>query len=97
MNKVDLEKLVQKAGEMATRNIWDEKAYKLNMAILKLDNNNGAACTRLAKYYKLNDNIADAINMYSKALKINPNNRGAINNLNDIEKDQKKNKAVSKV
>lgn len=92
MNNVNLAKLVDKAGEMALRNIWGDNAYKINMAILKMDHNNCAACTRLAKYYRLNDNIAEAKNMYLKALDIDPTNRGAINNLNDIEKDQKKNK-----
>lgn len=91
MNNADIQKLVDRAGEMATRNIWDEKAYKINMAILKMDHNNGAACTRLARYYMLSDNIEEAKKMYLRALEINPENRGAINNLNDIEKAQKKN------
>lgn len=97
MNNVNLQKLVDKAGEMALRNIWGENAFKINMAILKKDHNNGAACTRLAKYYKLNDNITEAKNMYLKALDIDPYNRGAINNLNDIEKDQKESDAVDKI
>lgn len=97
MNNVNLHKLMEKASEMALRNIWEEKAYKINMAILKLDHNNCAAYTRLAKYYKFNDNIAEAKNMYLKALDIDPNNRGAINNLNDIEKDQKESEAVDKI
>jgi len=97
MNNVNLQKLIDRAGEMALRNIWGENAYKINMAILKMDHNNCAACTRLAKYYKLNDNIAEAKNMYLKALDIDPNNRGAINNLSDIEKDQKESDAVDKI
>ena len=84
----DLQKLMDKAGEMAIRNMWGESAYKINTAILRIDNNNSAACTRLAKYYRLNDNIAEAKKMYLKALEINPNNQGVINNLNDIEKEQ---------
>jgi tetratricopeptide (TPR) repeat protein len=86
MNNANLKKLMDKAGKMALLNIWGENAYKINMAILKADHNNSAACTRLAKYYKLNNNIPKAKKMYLKALKINPNNRGAINNLYDIEK-----------
>lgn len=97
MNNANLQKLVSKAGEMALRNIWGETAYKINMAILKTDHNNTAACTRLAKYYKLNDNIAEAKNMYLKALDIDPNNRGAMNNLDDIEKDQKESDTVDKI
>lgn len=97
MNNVNLQKLVDKAGEMALRNMWGENAYKINMAILKMDHNNSAACTRLAKYYKLNDNIAEAKNMYLKALEIDPNNQGAINNLNDIERDQQESNTVDQI
>jgi len=97
MNSVKLQKLVDKAGEMALRNMWGENAYKINMAILQMDHNNSAACTRLAKYYKLNDNITEAKNMYLKALEIDPNNRGAINNLNDIERDQQENNTVDQI
>ncbi len=97
MNNVNLQKLVDEAGEMALGNIWGENAHKINMAILKIDHNNSAACTRLAKYYKLNDNITEAKNMYLKALSIDPNCRTAINNLNDMEKDQKKSEAVDKI
>ena len=97
MNNVNLQKLVDKAGEMALRNVWGENAYKINMAILKTDHNNCAAYTRLAKYYKLNDNISEAKSMYLKALNIDPENRGAINNLDDIEKDQKESDAVDKI
>ncbi|WP_069997652.1 tetratricopeptide repeat protein [Cellulosilyticum sp. I15G10I2] len=97
MNNMDLQKLTAKAGEMALRNIWGENAYKINMMILKLDRNNCAACTRLAKYYKLKNNITKAKNMYLKALHIDPNNRGAINNLSDIERDQKESDAVDQI
>lgn len=97
MNKLDLQKLIDKAGDMALRNIWEEKAYKINMAILKLDKNNCAAYTRLAKYYKINDNIDEAKNMYLKALEIDPENRGAINNLNDFERDQNESDDVNKI
>ena len=97
MNNLDLQKLVDKAGEMALQNIWGGNAYKINMSILKIDHNNSSAYTRLAKYYKLNDNITEAKNMYLKALDIDPNNRVALNNLNDIEKDQKENDDVDKI
>jgi len=97
MNNVDLQKLVDKAAKMALGNIWGENAYKINMAILRIDHNNCAACTRLAKYYTLNDNMNEAKNMYLKALDIDPNSRVAINNLNDIEKDQKESEAVDKI
>lgn len=97
MNNANLQELVEKAGEMALRNIWGEKAYKINMSILKIDHNNSAACTRLAKYYKLNDNIAEAKNMYLKALDIDPQSRGAINNLDDIERDQQESDTVAKM
>ena len=97
MNSVNLQKLMDKACEMALHNVWGENAYKINMAILKADHNNCAACTRLAKYYRLNDNISEAKNMYLMALDIDPDNRGAINNLNEIEKDQKENDAVDKI
>lgn len=97
MNNVNFKKLVKKAGEMALRNIWGESAYKINMAILRIDHNNCAACTRLAKYFKLNDNITGARNMYLKALEIDPENRIAINNLNDFEKDEKERNAIGKI
>lgn len=97
MNNVNLQKLVDKAGKMALHNMWGENAYKINMAILKLDRNNSAAYTRLAKYYKLNGDIPEAKNMYLKALDIAPDNQGAINNLNDIEKDQMESDAVDKI
>jgi tetratricopeptide (TPR) repeat protein len=97
MNNVNLEELVNKAGQMALHNIWGENAYKINMAILKADNNNCGACTRLAKYYKLNNNIPEAKNMYLKALSIDPKSRGAINNLDDIERDEKESAAVDQI
>lgn len=97
MNKVNFQKLVDQAGEMAVGNIWGENAYEINMEILKIDQNNSAACTRLAKYYMLNDNITEAKNMYLKALIINPNHQGAINNLNEIEKNQRENEQVDKI
>lgn len=93
----NLQKLVDRAGKMALRNIWGENSYKINKAILKLDINNCAAYTRLAKYYRLDDNIEEARNMYLRALEIDPNNRGAINNLNEIEKEQKENDAVNQI
>ena len=88
MNCDNLRKLISKAREMALGNRWEENAYKVNMKILEMDNNNSAACTRLAKYYKLNNNLTDAKKMYLKALEIDPNNHGARNNLEDIEKHQ---------
>lgn len=88
MNRDLLSKLVSKASEMALANKWGENAFKINKMILEIDNSNSAACTRLAKYYKLHDNFAEAKNMYSKALEINPNNQGARNNLIDMEKYQ---------
>ncbi len=91
---INLQQLIAKAGEMAVANEWGERAYKINAAILKRDQNNCAACTRLAKYYRLNDNIEEAKQMYLKALDIDPENRGAINNLNDIEKDNEENEEV---
>ena len=95
MKSISLQQLVAKAGEMALANEWGERAYKINTAILKKDQNNCAACTRLAKYYKLNDNIEEAKQMYLRALNIDPENRGAINNLNDIDKENKENDEVN--
>lgn len=97
MNNVNFQKLVERAGKMAMLNMWGEDSYKINMAILKADQNNSAAYTRLAKYYKFNDNIEEAKNMYLKALEIDPNNRGAINNLNDIERDRQESKIVEQI
>lgn len=97
MKNINLQELVDKAGEMALRNIWGDAAYKVNMNILKIDHNNCAAYTRLAKYYKINDNMTEAKNMYLKALNIDPNSRAAINNLYDIEQDQKESDAVDQI
>ncbi len=97
MSNVNLQDLVDRAGNMALNNIWGENSYKINMDILKLDPNNCAAYTRLAKYYKLDDNMEEARNMYLRALEINPNSRGAINNLNEIEKEQKENEEVNQI
>lgn len=97
MSNANLQNLVDRAEKMALRNIWGENSYKINMAILKLDPNNCAACTRLAKYYKLDDNIEEARNMYLRALEIDPNNRGAINNLNEMEKEQKEIDVVNQI
>jgi tetratricopeptide (TPR) repeat protein len=85
MNRDLFDKLVNKASEMALANKWNEKAYKINMMLLEMDSQNSAACTRLAKYFKLNDNLMEAKKMYSMALEINPNNQGAKNNLLEIE------------
>ena len=97
MVNVDLQKLVDKASDMALHNIWGEKAYKINRAILKRDPNNCAACTRLAKYYRQKDDITEAKKMYIMALDIDPSNRGAMNNLDEIEKDQKENDSIDKI
>lgn len=97
MNNVNLQNLIDRAGKMASHNIWGEKSYKINKAILNRDPNNCAACTRLAKYFKLVDNIEEARNMYLRALEIDPNSRGAINNLNEIEKDQKEIDVVNQI
>lgn len=97
MDNSTLKLLVAKAGEMALNNEWGEKAYKTNIAILKLDQGNCAAYTRLAKYYKLTGNISEAKNMYLMALEINPNNRGAINNLLEMERDEKENEEIDKI
>lgn len=97
MAKVNLQQLKDKAGEMALHNMWGENAYKINTVILEMDQNNYAACTRLAKYYKLHDDIAEAKKMYMKALKIDPESRGAINNLNEIERDEQENEAVDQI
>lgn len=97
MNKMNLQKLMDQASGMALRNMWGEDAYKINLAILQMDSNNCAACTRLAKYFKLNDNITEAKNMYLKALAIDPNNRAAINHLYAIEKDQEESDTVEKI
>jgi len=97
MEKVNLQKLIDKAREMALCNVWSEKAYKLNMAILKRDKNNCAACTRLAKYYKLNNNIEEAKNMYLRTLDIDPEHRGAINNLDAMRKDREETEKVEQI
>jgi tetratricopeptide (TPR) repeat protein len=87
MTTENLNKLIDRAGEMALHNMWEEKAYKINMTILKYDTNNFAACTRLAKYYKLGENIQGAKEMYLRALEINPESQGVKNNLNDIQRE----------
>lgn len=97
MNSIKLQKLKEQASDNALRNVWGKDAYKLNMAILKIDSNNCAAYTRLAKYYKLKENITQAKKMYLKALAIDPENRAAINNLSDIKKDQEETDAVEKI
>lgn len=89
MNKVLFEKLVNKAVEMAMANKWTEKSFKINSMILEMDSRNSAACTRLAKYFKLNGNFNEAKAMYSKALVIDPKNLGAMNNLIEIETFEK--------
>jgi tetratricopeptide (TPR) repeat protein len=65
--------------------------------ILEMDSSNSAACTRLAKYFKLNDNLMEAKKMYSKALEINPNNQGAMNNLIEIETYQQDRDFIDKL
>lgn len=95
MTSENLSKLINTAGEMALHNIWEEKSYKINMTILKYDTNNFAACTRLAKYYKLSENIQDAKVMYLRALEINPESQGVKNNLNEIQREADETKFVS--
>ena len=89
MNKVLFERLVSKAVEMAMANRWNEKSFKINSMILEMDSSNSAACTRLAKYFRLNGNFAEAKSMYSRALEIDPKNLGAMNNLIEIETIEK--------
>jgi tetratricopeptide (TPR) repeat protein len=97
MTTENLNKLIDRAGEMALRNIWEEKAYKINMTILKYDNNNFAACTRLAKYYKLNEDVQEAKEMYLRALEINPESQGVKNNLNEIQREVDEKKFISEL
>jgi tetratricopeptide (TPR) repeat protein len=97
MNRDLFNKLVSKASEMALANKWGEKTYKINTMILEMDSSNSAACTRLAKYFKLNDNLMEAKKMYSKALEINPNNQGAMNNLIEIETYQQDRDFIDKL
>ena len=81
MNCINLRKLLDKANEMAAKNIWGEKAFLVNMRIWVADNYNFTACTWLAHYYKLNDNIPDAKRMYFKAQEVYPNDYGVKENL----------------
>lgn len=97
MNSDLLGKLVCKASEMALANKWGENTFKINKMILKIDSSNSAACTRLAKYFKLHDNFAEAKKMYFKALEINPNNQGARNNLIEIEKHEDEEEFLDKL
>jgi len=97
MNKELLGKLVNRASEMALANKWGEKSLKINTMILQMDSTNAAACTRLAKYFKLQDNLLEAKKMYSKALEINPNNLGARNNFDEIVKYQDEKEFVDKL
>lgn len=97
MINIKLQKLKDQASDNALHNVWGKDAYKVNMAILKIDHNDCAAYTRLAKYYKLKDDITKAKSMYLKALDIDPENRAALNNLNDIKKDQEESDAVEKI
>jgi len=94
MNCVNLRKLLDKANEMASNNIWGIKAYIINMKIWEADNNNFTACIRLGKFYKLNDNIPDAEKMYLKALEIYPNDYGVKNILVEIERLHKETKFI---
>lgn len=97
MNSDNLQKLIDKARELALGNVWEENAFKINMKILKIDNNNSAACTRLAKYYKLHNNLTDAKKMYIKALEIDPSSQGARNNLDRIEIYQQEKEFVDQI
>ncbi len=97
MDNLTLKRLIAKACEMALNNEWGDKAHKINMAILKLDQRNCGAYTRLAKYYKLNGDISEAKNMYLMTMEIDPNNRGAINNLSEMERDEKENEEIDKI
>lgn len=97
MNSENLQKLIEKAREMAVGNVWEEKAYKINMKILKIDSNNSAACTRLAKYFKLHNNLLGAKKMYIKALEIDPASQGARNNLDKIEIYQREKEFVDQI
>jgi tetratricopeptide (TPR) repeat protein len=81
---------------MALGNEWGDNAYAINMAILKIDRSNCAACTRLAKYFKLQNNTEEAKKMYMRAVSIDPGNRGALNNLNDMEQERKENEIIDK-
>lgn len=97
MNRVQFDKLVAKAREMALSNNWGESAFKINTLILKMDNSDSAACTRLAKYFKLNGNLIEAKKMYAKALEINPGNQGAMNNFIEIETYEQDREFVDKL
>lgn len=97
MNCEKFRKLIDKSNEMATNNLWGEKSYVINEKIWEMDNNNFTACTRLAKYYKLNDNMTDAKRMYLKALEIYPNNYGVKNKLNEIERLHEETKFIDEL
>lgn len=86
MNCITLRKLIDKSDELSANNSWEGKTYVVNKKIWIVDNNNFTACTRLAKYYKLNDNIPEAKRMYLNALVIYPNNDGVKNNLIEMDR-----------
>lgn len=67
MNKNLLERLVNKASEMALANKWGENAFKINMMILEMDSMNSAKC--LQKAYTLEPLLKYAVSLakiYSK-------------------------------
>lgn len=97
MSKLKLEQLEEQAAKLALSDNWGQEAYKTNMAILKLDQNNCAACTRLGKYHKVKDNMKKAEKMYLQALDIDPQNRAARNNLYEINRDQEENEMVESI
>ena len=97
MNCINLRKLIDKANEMAAKNIWSDKAYLVNMKIWNADNYNFTACTRLAQYYKLNDKMLDAKKMYFKALEVYPNDYGVKNNLIELERLQEENNVYGRI
>jgi tetratricopeptide (TPR) repeat protein len=87
-------KLIKDAEKKATKNVWDKSAYDINMQIIKLDDLNCPAYTRLARYYLEKKNFEYAKKVYEKVLEINPDRIGAWNKLQDLSKIERDNSII---
>lgn len=92
-----LKSLTERAEDYARVGNWSQEAGAVNAAILKLDPENVAAHTRLAKWCLERGRGADAEKLYRRPLQLDPANRIARNCLAEIVRQRRHDTIVAEL
>ena len=88
MNSVP--KLISKAEQLAIAGDWGNDAIRVNIMILKLNNNIPGAYCRLGRCYEERGDLTRARNAFTRALVLDPKSQGYRNALDRVEVQLKK-------